>query len=73
MSERLSTWESLKHAVRSKRLAVVMLLSFSSGLPLGLVWIAIPVWLKDIGVDIRIVGLLTLFRRPGASSSCGPH
>jgi PAT family beta-lactamase induction signal transducer AmpG len=41
-----------------------MLLSFSSGLPLGLVWIAIPVWLKDIGVDIRIVGLLTLFQAP---------
>jgi PAT family beta-lactamase induction signal transducer AmpG len=37
---------------------------FSSGLPLGLVWIAIPVWLKDIGVDIRIVGLLTLFQAP---------
>ncbi len=64
MAERLSTLESLKHAVRSKRLAVVALLSFSSGLPLGLVWIAIPVWLKDIGVDIRIVGLLTLFQAP---------
>lgn len=64
MAERLSTWESLKHAVRSKRLAVVALLSFSSGLPLGLVWIAIPVWLKDIGVDIRVVGLLTLFQAP---------
>ena len=64
MAERLSTWESLKLAVRSKRLAVVALLSFSSGLPLGLVWIAIPVWLKDIGVDIRIVGLLTLFQAP---------
>lgn len=64
MTERLSTWESLKHAIRSKRLAVVTLLMFSSGLPLGLVWIAIPVWLKDIGVDIRVVGLLTLFQAP---------
>ncbi len=64
MAERLSTWESLKHAIRSKRLGVVTLLSFSSGLPLGLVWIAIPVWLKDIGVDIRVVGLLTLFQAP---------
>jgi PAT family beta-lactamase induction signal transducer AmpG len=64
MSERVSTFESLKHAVRSKRLAVVTLLMFSSGLPLGLVWIAIPVWLKDIGVDIRVVGLLTLFQAP---------
>lgn len=64
MTERLSTWQSLKHAIRSKRLAVVTLLMFSSGLPLGLVWIAIPVWLKDIGVDIRVVGLLTLFQAP---------
>ena len=64
MAERLSTWESLKHAVRSKRLAVVTLLMFSSGLPLGLVWIAIPVWLKDIGVEIRVIGLLTLFQAP---------
>ncbi len=64
MAERLSTWESLKVAVRSKRLGVVALLSFSSGLPLGLVWTAIPVWLKDIGVDIRVIGLLTLFQAP---------
>lgn len=64
MADRPGTWESLKLAVRSKRLAVVTLLMFSSGLPLGLVWIAIPVWLKDIGVDIRIVGLLTLFQAP---------
>ena len=64
MAERLSTSESFKRVLQSKRLAVVTLLSFSSGLPLGLVWIAIPVWLKDIGVDIRVVGLLTLFQAP---------
>ncbi len=64
MAEKLTTWQSLKLAVRSKRLAVVTLLMFSSGLPLGLVWIAIPVWLKDIGVDIRVIGLLTLFQAP---------
>jgi PAT family beta-lactamase induction signal transducer AmpG len=64
MAERLSTSESFKRVLQSKRLAVVTLLSFSSGLPLGLVWNAIPVWLKDIGVDIRMVGLLTLFQAP---------
>lgn len=64
MTERLSTLQSLKRALQSKRFGVVTLLSFSSGLPLGLVWIAIPVWLKDIGVDIRIVGLTTLFQAP---------
>ena len=38
--------------------------AFSSGLPLGLVWIAIPDWMRDIGVDIRWVGLLTLAQAP---------
>jgi len=41
-----------------------VLLSFSSGMPLGLVWIAIPDWMRDAGVDIRIVGLFTLAQAP---------
>ena len=41
-----------------------MLLSFSSGLPLALVWILIPAWMRAEGVDIRIVGLVTLTHLP---------
>jgi PAT family beta-lactamase induction signal transducer AmpG len=48
----------------SWRTASVTLLSFSSGLPLGLVWIAIPDWLKKSGVDIRVVGLIALAQAP---------
>lgn len=51
-------------ALRSWRTASVVLLSFSSGLPLGLVWIAIPDWMRSIGIDIRVVGLLTLAQAP---------
>ncbi|HZL94794.1 MAG TPA: MFS transporter, partial [Vicinamibacterales bacterium] len=51
-------------ALRSKRTLSVSLLSFASGLPLGLVWYAIPDWMRDIGVDIRVVGLLTLAQVP---------
>src|SRR5688572_19448492 len=51
-------------AMRSKRTAFVVLQQFSSGLPLGLVWLAIPDWMRDIGVDIRIVGLFTLAQAP---------
>ena len=51
-------------ALRSKRTLSVSLLSFASGLPLGLVWYAIPDWMRDIGVDIRVVGLLTLAQAP---------
>jgi len=48
----------------SPRTAAVALLSFSQGLPLGMVWIAIPDWLRSAGVDIRLVGLVTLTQAP---------
>ncbi len=51
-------------AMASWRTASVSLLSFASGLPLGLVWIAIPDWMRSVGVDIRIVGLFTLAQAP---------
>src|SRR5512143_4093329 len=61
---RPGTWASLRAAMTSRRTAAVVLLSFSSGLPLGLVWIAIPDWMRSIGVDIRVVGLFTLAQAP---------
>jgi MFS transporter, PAT family, beta-lactamase induction signal transducer AmpG len=51
-------------ALTSRRTAGVVLLSFSSGLPFGLVWYAIPDWMRSIGVDIRLIGLLTLAQAP---------
>jgi PAT family beta-lactamase induction signal transducer AmpG len=54
----------LLDALRSRRTLAVSFLSFASGLPLGLVWYAIPDWMRDIGVDIRVVGLLTLAQAP---------
>ena len=50
--------------MKSRRTAAVVLQSFASGLPLGLVWYAIPDWMRDIGVDIRVVGLITLAQAP---------
>jgi len=41
-----------------------VLLSFSSGLPLGLVWIAIPAWMARVGIDIKVIGLFTLAQAP---------
>ena len=53
------TWQSLKAVfTQSWRLASVALLQFPSGLPLGLVWIAVPAWLTEQGVDIKLVGLV---------------
>jgi PAT family beta-lactamase induction signal transducer AmpG len=55
---------SLWLAIRSRRTAAVVLQSFASGLPLGLVWYAIPDWMRSIGVDIRLVGLITVAQAP---------
>ncbi|MFP2913437.1 hypothetical protein ACLESD_52275, partial [Pyxidicoccus sp. 3LFB2] len=63
-AKRPGTLKSLALAMASWRTASVTLLSFSSGLPLGLVWIAIPDWLRSAGVDIRVVGLVTLAQAP---------
>ncbi len=52
------------HAFSNRRSGAVILLSFASGLPLGLVWISIPDWMRSEGIDIRIVGLTTLAHAP---------
>ena len=61
---RLNMRESIAQALASWRTACVSLMSFSSGLPLGLVWIAIPDWMRSNQVDIKIVGLFTLAQVP---------
>lgn len=64
MNGKISSWRAVWLALKSRRTAAVGLLSFSSGLPLGLVWIAIPTWLAREGVDIRVIGLFTLAQAP---------
>ncbi|MGH9440961.1 MAG: AmpG family muropeptide MFS transporter [Thermoanaerobaculia bacterium] len=61
---RVGTAASLKAAFGSWRVGAVVLQSFSSGLPLGLIWIALPAWLKYRGVDIKTIGLFTLAQAP---------
>jgi MFS transporter, PAT family, beta-lactamase induction signal transducer AmpG len=61
---RPGTLESLRAVAGQWRLLSVVLLSFSSGLPLGLVWLAIPAWMARAGVDIRVIGLFTLAQAP---------
>jgi MFS transporter, PAT family, beta-lactamase induction signal transducer AmpG len=61
---KLGTWASLAAVFRSRRLGSVALLSFASGLPLGLVWLAVPAWMTRLGVDIKVVGLFTLAQAP---------
>lgn len=64
MERSRGAWRSLREALTSRRTASVSLLSFSSGMPLALVWISIPDWMRDQGIDLRIVGLVTLAHAP---------
>jgi len=64
--KKLGTTQSLRTAFSSWRLASVSLLSFSSGLPLGLVLTAIPFWMQQEGIDIKTIGLVTLAQAPYA-------
>jgi MFS transporter, PAT family, beta-lactamase induction signal transducer AmpG len=61
---RPGTIVSLRAALGSRRIGAVTLQSFSSGLPLGLIWIALPAWLTYRGVDIKTVGLFSLAQAP---------
>lgn len=62
---RLGAIASLRIAFHSWRLAAVSLLAgISSGLPLGLVWTAIPFWMQQEGIDIKSIGLITLAQAP---------
>src|SRR5262249_59011829 len=63
-ANRVGTWASLRAALSSRRIGAVTLQSFSSGLPLGLVWIALPAFLTYRGVDIKTVGLFSLAQAP---------
>lgn len=55
---------ALGRALVSWRTAAVTSLSFSSGMPLGLVWISLPDFMREAGYDIRIIGLTTLAHAP---------
>jgi MFS transporter, PAT family, beta-lactamase induction signal transducer AmpG len=62
--DRAGPASGLRQFARSWRLSSVVLQSFSSGLPLGVVWIAIPAWMARAGVDIKVIGLFTLAQAP---------
>ncbi|MBP7146330.1 MAG: MFS transporter [Acidobacteria bacterium] len=64
MAEGSGVWRSLARSFASWRTAAVTLQSFPSGLPLGLVWVAIPAWLALEGVDIKTIGFVTLTQAP---------
>jgi len=58
--EKLTTRESLRRAFTSWRTGAVTLLSFPSGLPLGIVLYTVPYWMQQEGIDIKTIGLVVI-------------
>lgn len=65
-AQKPSTLASLVRSLRSWRTASVTLQSFPSGLPLGLVLVAVPAWLKLSGADNTTIGWVTAAQVPYA-------
>ena len=47
-----------------KRVLIILLLGFSSGLPLALSGSTLLLWMKDVGVDLGTIGLFALVGVP---------
>ncbi len=63
MNERITLVEILYQA-RNPRLLAILLLGFSSGLPLALSGGTLQAWLADVDVDIRAIGWFSLAGLP---------
>src|SRR5215510_14662860 len=46
------------------RVLIVLFLGFSAGLPLALSGSTLLVWMREVGVDLRIIGLFALVGTP---------
>jgi PAT family beta-lactamase induction signal transducer AmpG len=54
----------LGHYITNRRIQTVLLLGFSSGLPLALTGSSLQAWFTQSGVDLLTIGSLTLLGLP---------
>ena len=52
------------HALFNRRIAVMTILGFASGLPVALTDTVLQAWLTDVGVDLETIGLFSLVGLP---------
>ena len=55
-------WQAALAVYRQPRLIAVLLMGFSSGLPLALTYSTLSYWLADLGVSLTAIGLFGLVR-----------
>src|SRR5437868_1518151 len=55
-------WLAALAVYRQPRLVAILLMGFSSGLPLALTGATLSLWLADVGVSLTAIGVFTLVR-----------
>ncbi len=63
MSQKPSFMEMLR-LLKTKRMLVILLLGFSSGLPIMVVYGSVKLWLKKFGVDLSTIGYISWIAIP---------
>src|SRR3989440_3210852 len=59
-----TSWRDSLAVYLQRRVLIVLLLGFSSGLPLALSGSTLLVWMREAGVDLGIIGLFALVGTP---------
>ena len=59
-----ASWRKGVAVYLQRRVLIVLLLGFSSGLPLALSGSTLLVWMRESGVDLRTIGLFALVGTP---------
>src|SRR3977135_3158088 len=59
-----ATWREGWAVYLKRRVLIVLLLGFSSGLPLALSGSTLQVWMREAGVDLGTIGLFALVGTP---------
>lgn len=63
-SNRLARWFAAARVYADRRMLVILLMGFSSGLPLLLTLSTLSYWLEKVGVDLTAIGLFALVGIP---------
>jgi len=56
--------ETITSAIFNRRMLVALVMGFSCGLPLGLTGSMLQAWMREAGVDLTTIGLMTLVGLP---------
>ena len=62
--EQRQNWREALEVYLQRRVLIVLFLGFSAGLPLALSGSTLLVWMREVGVDLGIIGLFALVGTP---------